>query len=205
MRSSPNGRIQGDATCGYRCHAMRLHVRFLYLTMKLLLIFAAVLLTLSPAARAQAGASQASGNGRTAPATPSAAEVQSFAGCYELHVGRWWPWGFIWHESNGGLPRRIELLTDRDKERSHTSNPLMYAIYPERDSRPPVLSFWVVQSAKKARVVWFGHVADTLNLHKTRSGLSGWDHHFSDGFPLNPQIAHVTARHIPCNTPSATN
>lgn len=174
-------------------------VRFSYLTMRLLLIFAAVLLTLSPLARAQAGTSQASGNGRTVAVAPSAAEIQSFAGCYELHVGRWWPWGFVWHEANGGLPRRIELLTDRGTERFQTSSPLMYAIHPEkRDSRSLELSFWAVQSAKKVRVVWRGHVADTLNLHKTRSGLSGWDHHFADGFPLNPLIAHATARRIPC-------
>lgn len=173
--------------------------------MRLLLIFAALLLPLS-LARAQANASQASGNGRTAAVTPSAAEVQSFAGCYELHVGRWWPWGFIWHEANGGLPRRIELLTEPGTDGPETGNPLMYVIRPKDvDSRPPELSFWAVQSARKVRVVWGGWVADTLNLHKTRSGLSGWDHHFADGFPLNPQIAHVTARRIPCSTPSAKN
>jgi hypothetical protein len=172
--------------------------------MKLLLIFAAVLLSLSPAARAQAGASQASGNGRRAAAAPSAAEVQSFAGCYELHVGRPWPWGRgVW------LPRRIELLTQRGTIGIEKGHPLIRPILPKSvDSQWrefPRSPFWVARSSKRVRLVWPGPFGrDTLNLHKTRSGLSGWDHSSSD-VAFSWQITHVTARRIPCTTASATN
>jgi len=164
--------------------------------MRLLLIFAAVLLTLSPAARAQAGTSQAGGNGRTATATPSAAEVQSFAGCYELHVGRSWPWG---PSRDGWLPRRIELLGQRGTAGFEKDNPLMYAIPPKNvDSQWRESPFWAVQSAKEVRIVDVGHFGgDILNLHKTRSGFSGWDHSHSD-VAFSGQITHVTARRIPC-------
>lgn len=169
--------------------------------MRLLLILA-LLLPLARA-RAQANSSQASGNGRKVAATPSAAEVQSFAGCYELHVGHAWPWG---PSRDGWLPRRIELLTESGTVGFEKANPLIYAMPRKKlDSRPWESPFWAVQSPKKVRLLWIGHFGgDTLKLHKTRSGLSGWDHSSSD-VAFSWQITHVTARRIPCSAPPAKN
>lgn len=164
----------------------------------------AALLLLARSAMAQAsGAPKAVTN----PPVTSQSTVMSFAGCYELHIGRWWPWGFGSHDSNGGLPHRIELLTERGTDRFEEGELLIRAIpRKEQDSQRQESSLWEVQSATKVRLVWTtGFVGDAMNLHKNQTSLSGWDHPFFDAAKLIPRVAHVTARQISCNTAPPAN
>lgn len=170
--------------------------------MKLLLIVVETLLLFAATARAQSGTAGARGSDHTAKAATSAAEIRSFAGCYELHIGRWWPWGFGSRISNAGLPSRIELLPQRGTYRFEAGQLLVRSI--PRGTLDPQWresSFWAVQSNKKVGLVWTtGFVGDTLNLHKTPSGLSGWGHPFFDAATWIPRIAHVTAHRISCGS-----
>jgi hypothetical protein len=43
---------------------------------------------------------------------PAQTTVGSFAGCYELTLGRWWPWGFDSDATFYTPPRRVKLLTE---------------------------------------------------------------------------------------------
>ncbi len=47
-------------------------------------------------------------NGQTQPAPPT----RPFEGCYELTMGRWWPWSFGEDKYLVTPPDRIELLSE---------------------------------------------------------------------------------------------
>ena len=124
----------------------------------------------------------------------------SFEGCYELKIGRWWPWGFGEENDLVTPPSRIELL----KERGTTGferDKLLIRTIPRQD--PPSgsreSSFWTEKSQSELILEWTdGFVGVHLDLAKNKDDLTGWAHPHFDATKLVPRTARVTLRRITC-------
>lgn len=126
----------------------------------------------------------------------------SFEGCYELKVGRWWPWSFGEDNALVAPPSRIQLLGERGT-RGFEKDKLLVRSIPqkERPSESRGSSFWSMKSANQLLLTWTdGFVGVTLDLTKGTDEMNGWAHPQFDAVKLVPRVAHVTARRIACPT-----
>lgn len=125
-----------------------------------------------------------------------------FVGCYELKMGRWWPWGFGEDNVFVTPPSRIRLLSMGGTEGFEKDG---FVIRTLPDSKRAmhgirtVWSYWRVTSPNDVDLVWTdGFTSVTLRLHKTGDDLAGWAHPHFDTLSL-PRTTHVTARKELCN------
>jgi hypothetical protein len=125
-----------------------------------------------------------------------------FEGCYELKLGRWWPWGFGEENTMVTPPSRIQLLGERGT-RGFEQDKLLIRTIPHQE-RPPgsrESSFWSTKSPNQLLLTWTdGFVGVTLDLTKAKDELNGWAHPHFDAARLVPRLARVTARRIACPT-----
>lgn len=160
------------------------------------LIEALILLAvISPRCSAQASNSP--------PVLPTQGENQtaSFTGCYELVLGKWWPWSFGEDTIYVTPPTRIELLPEPGKDGFEKYGFAIRAIPPQkRDSTfRPVYSYWQIESVTQVDLVWTNGLSGvTLKLEKHGTELRGWAHPHFD-FPIFvPRFQRVTAKRIAC-------
>jgi hypothetical protein len=125
----------------------------------------------------------------------------SFTGCYELQMGRWWPWSFGSDTVFVTPPTRIELLPEPGTNGFEKDGLLIRAISPKNGmpSGRGGFSYWQVRSGNQVDLVWTdGFTGVTVALEKHGDELTGWAHPHFDISPFVPRIAHVTAKRIPC-------
>jgi hypothetical protein len=124
----------------------------------------------------------------------------SFAGCYELKLGRWWPWGFGEEDLYVTPPNRVQLLAEHGTGGFEQGELLIRTIpRHERPSGSRESSFWSAKSQNQVMLTWTdGFVGVSLDLAKNGDQLSGWAHPHFDAVKLISRIAHVTARRITC-------
>ena len=135
-------------------------------------------------------------------AATKTASTTPFVGCYELKMGRWWPWGFGEDNSFVTPPSRIQLLSLGGTE-GFEKDGFIIRTLPESNRAMhgirTVWSYWRVTSPNDVDLVWTdGLTGVTLRLHKSGDDLVGWAHpHFDT--PSLLRAAHVTARKELCN------
>jgi len=137
----------------------------------------------------------------------SAPPSAPFAGCYELKLGRWWPWGFGEENVYVTPPNRLQLLAERGT-RGFEDGELLIRTIPrqERSTGSRESSFWSAKSQHQLLLTWTdGFVGVSLDLARNRDELSGWAHPHFDAVKLIPRIAHVTARRIACEPNSSAS
>jgi hypothetical protein len=83
--------------------------------------------------------------GQTAAQQHSEAEIASFTGCYELQIGRWWPWGMGADASFVTPPSHIELDRKRGTAGFEKDELLIREFPPIQRSRGG--SWWVPPEA----------------------------------------------------------
>ncbi len=169
--------------------------------MKSLASLAIAVLVALPSGLAQSPASQIKSTG----SQERTAEIASFAGCYSLKRGRWWPWGFG-KDDSVTPPRRIQLLSERGTQGFEQGELLIREIPPPKDVpvRSRYSSFWQVKPNNRVGLSWItGFVGVRLDLRKKGNELRGWAHPHFDALPFVPRIAHVAARRIPCDVPDS--
>jgi hypothetical protein len=135
-------------------------------------------------------------NAQTQPALTPA----PFEGCYQLKLGRWWPWGFGEENAYVTPPSRIQLLGERGT-RGFEQDKLLIRTVPHQDrpSGSRESSFWNTKSPNQVLLTWTdGFVGVTLDLGKSKDELKGWAHPHFDAPHFVPRIAHVTAQPIAC-------
>lgn len=124
-----------------------------------------------------------------------------FVGCYELKLGRWWPFGFGPDREFVAPPKRVKLLLDRGTEGMERHGFLIRAMPPRNGEkagrgRP---SYWLIQSSSKIDLIWFnGFSGVTLSLEKQGDELRGRAHASFDT-PTLPRFERVTAHRINCD------
>jgi hypothetical protein len=129
------------------------------------------------------------------------AAPQAFVGCYDLKLGRWWPWGFGEDSPYVTPPSRIRLLPLRGEEGFEQNGFLLRAISPRKGApsgrgRP---SYWQAKSNNQIELIWTnGFTGITLELEEKGKELRGWAHPHFDVVPVIPRIARVTAQRISC-------
>jgi hypothetical protein len=133
--------------------------------------------------------------------TETAAETEaaaSFAGCYELRLGRWWPWGFGKENAYVTPPSRIQLITERGAQGFEQDGYLIRPMKSPMTGRGGP-SYWQVKSDEKIDLIWTdGFTGVTLEMEKHGNELSGRAHPHFDAVPLIPRTAKVTAQRIAC-------
>lgn len=138
----------------------------------------------------------------------SQSEAASFAGCYELQLGHWWPFGFGAEAKYVTPPTRIELIPEKGTQGFEQNG---FLIRPISNGKGPIASrgapsYWQVKSSSELALMWTdGFTGVTLSLKKHGNELSGWAHPHFDSPHLIPRIEHVTAEQIACAASSATN
>ena len=144
---------------------------------------------------------------RTNVQVESAPPSAPFAACYELKLGRWWPWGFGEENVYVTPPTRIQLLGEHGT-RGFEKDKLLIRTIPRQD-RPSASresSFWSAKSQSQLLLTWTdGFVGVSLDLTKNRDEWNGWAHPHFDAVKLIPRIAHVTARRITCEPNSSAS
>src|SRR6267378_1664180 len=129
--------------------------------------------------------------------------VSSFVGCYELTLGRWWPWGFGSDDTIFTPPRRIKLLTEHGTKGFEQNGLLLRAL---PDSKAIMAgrggpSYWNVRSPNEIDLTWTdGFTGIRLKLTRTGNELRGWVHPHSDAPMFIHHTVHVTARPVDCGT-----
>jgi len=131
------------------------------------------------------------------------AQAPGFAGCYELTLGRWWPWSFGGDTILVTPPRRIKLLLTRGTVGFEKDRLLIRPLSDIKGSVPgrggP--SYWQPASDTQVDLEWNdGFTGVSLNLKKAGNELSGWAHPHFDGPSFVPRIERVVARKIACPT-----
>jgi hypothetical protein len=170
---------------------------------KLRAYYLGFLLSLAATSLAAASCSNAQtiGSGQKPGETPGL----EFAGCYELMLGRWWPWSFGGDTILVTPPRRIQLLLTRGTVGFEKDRLL---IRPISDIKVPVQgrggpSYWQPKSDTQVDLEWNdGFTGVTLNLEKQGSELYGWAHPHFDAPSFIPRIERVVARKIACPIPN---
>jgi hypothetical protein len=132
---------------------------------------------ISPASAAQAPPTITSDGAEPGSATAS------FVGCYQVTVGRWWPWSFGEDTVFVTPPNRIRLLSRRGTEGFEDNGFIIRVLPPDKlavHGIRRVSSYWAVKSTKDADLVWTdGLTGVILKLHKRGNDLRGWAHpHF---------------------------
>lgn len=127
--------------------------------------------------------------------------IASVTGCYELQMGRWWPWGFGEDNEYVTPPRKIQLLTERGTEGFETGRLLIREIPTETEEpgRRRRYSYWQVKSDKRVDLIWTNGLSGVvLSLTMEGRNLNGKAHPHFD-FPIwIHRFAYVTARRIDC-------
>jgi hypothetical protein len=134
---------------------------------------------------------------------PTQGTVGSFAGCYKLTLGRWWPWGFGSDDTLFTPPRRVKLLAEPGTKGFEQHGLLLRALPDPTATRTgrggP--SYWNVRSPNQIDLTWTdGFTGITINLAGTGNELHGWVHPHSDAPTFVHHTAHVTARRVDCGT-----
>ena len=125
--------------------------------------------------------------------------ANKFVGCYELRLGRWWPWGMGEDTPFVTPPKQIELTLEPGTEYFEKDHLLIREVPADNSSRKG--AFWSSKDNGAVLLVFTnGFSGVNLNLNKRRNELRGWAHAHFD-FPRPPHIAHAVAEPIPC--PSA--
>ena len=135
--------------------------------------------------------------------TQSASLNASFAGCYELKLGRWWPWSFGEDNEFVTPPTKIQLLPVPGTVGFEQNGFVIRRIPPDEGSTfgRRRSSYWQVRSGTHVDLIWTNGLSGvTVNLRKHGDKLRGWAHPHFD-FPTLPRIMHVTARPIACDVP----
>jgi hypothetical protein len=125
----------------------------------------------------------------------------AFVGCYELRLGRWWPWSFGGDTIFVTPPRRIRLLPSRGTNGFEEDQFLIRAIPDTKASIPARggASFWQPKSDEQVDLVWTdGFTGVTLSLEEQGNELHGWAHPHFDAPHFIPRIERVKARKIAC-------
>jgi hypothetical protein len=125
--------------------------------------------------------------------------INSFIGCYELKLGRWWPWSFGGDNEFVTPPDKIQLLpvkgTDGFEEYGFVIRPIPPSTSVHR------YSFWQIKSDSHVELDWTtGFSGVMLSLERHGGQLLGWAHPHWD-FPRLPRIARVSAQRIACEVP----
>lgn len=139
--------------------------------------------------------------GSTSPLVQVDALTATFAGCYELKLGRWWPWSYGEDAEYVTLPRFVRLLAVRGTEGFEKEGFLIRRVPPhgQRVSSGGEPAYWLVKGNNRVDLVWTdGFTGVVLDLSKSKEGLRGWAHPHFDFPHFVPRIAHVTARRISC-------
>jgi hypothetical protein len=131
--------------------------------------------------------------------TPIETPTSLYTGCYQLTLGRWWPWGFGEKNSYVTPPSRVELLSEHGARGFEQDGFLLRAV--PREQEAPAgnreSSYWRVRSINQIDLIWTdGFTGVTLKLEKNGDELSGWAHPHFDAVKLIPRTAHVVARRI---------
>jgi len=122
-----------------------------------------------------------------------------FAGCYQLNLGRWWPWGFGEDNQFVTLPQRIELLSKQGTEGWEQGHLLLRAMPNTFGRKGP--SFWEARDDNRIELVWTdGFTGVTIDLRKEKHEFRGKAHPHFDSFALIQRIAYVKMRKITCDT-----
>lgn len=136
----------------------------------------------------------------SSPESKATVLLDSFAGCYEVKTGRWWPWGFGTDATFVTPPKQLRLLADRGTHGFEHGELLIRdipALEPPPGSRAS--SFWRIESQSRIRLIWTnGFSGVALSLEKHGNELSGWAHPHFDFPTLVPRTAHVTAHRMTC-------
>jgi hypothetical protein len=156
-------------------------------------------LLLAPASAAQA----------PPPISSKAAEAgsatASFVGCYQISLGRWWPWSFGEDTVFVTPPSRIQLLSQRGTQAFEKNGFIIWSLPHNKGAMPGtrrVFSYWSANSANGAELTWTdGLTGVFLALHKRGNDLRGWAHPHFDFPHFIPRTAHVEARKMPCDEP----
>lgn len=121
-----------------------------------------------------------------------------FAGCYELHLGRWWPWGMGEDTQFATPPQRVELQLQHGTD-GFEQNGLLIRTIPSGTASHRG-SFWLPQDRGGVDLIWTsGFSGVSLRLNRHGKELRGWAHAFFD-FPRPPHIARAAARPIACTS-----
>lgn len=130
-------------------------------------------------------------------------QAAPFVGCYDLKLGRWWPWGFGGDNPFVTPPQRVRLFSERGTEGFEQDGFLLRAIPEPGKSaggrgRP---SYWLMDSGNQVSLMWNdGFTGVTLKLEKDSSDLRGWAHPHFDSPHFVPRTAHVVATRIDCTS-----
>ncbi len=128
-----------------------------------------------------------------------------FVGCYQVSVGRWWPWSFGEDTVFVTPPSRIRLLSQRGTEGFEDNGFIIRVLPPDKEAVHGirrVSSYWTVKSTKDVDLVWTdGLTGVILRLNKRGNDLRGWAHPHFDFPHFIPRTAHVRARKMPCDEP----
>jgi hypothetical protein len=156
------------------------------------------LVVLSPGCYAQAEKPGTSGQ------TQAVLPTTAFEGCYELKLGRWWPWSFGEDTQFVIPPSKIRLLSIKDTVGFEENGYLIRRIPPTQGSTSGrrQFSYWQVKSDSHVELIWTnGFSGVTLGLEKHGDELRGWAHPHFDFPTFIPRIMHVTAHRIACDAP----
>jgi hypothetical protein len=158
-----------------------------------------LLVAISPRCSAQVGSTPASST-----QTQGENYTSTFTGCYELVLGRWWPWPFGGDTVYVTPPTRIELLPEPGTKGFEKYGFLIRAIPPQKGmpSGRGGPSYWQVKSGNQIDLVWTdGFTGVTLTLEKHGHELRGWAHPHFDSPRFVPRVQHITAKRIACGHP----
>lgn len=133
--------------------------------------------------------------------TEPALTAASFEGCYELKLGRWWPWGFGEENAYVTPPRRVRLLPERGTEGFEKYGFIIRGPPRQKGEAPgrggP--SYWELVSHDRINLIWTdGFTGLTLELQKYGDNLRGRARPHFDAPHFIPRTASVTGRRIAC-------
>jgi hypothetical protein len=134
--------------------------------------------------------------------TQSTPLIASFEGCYDLTMGRWWPWPFGEENRFVTPPGQIRLIAERGKDGWEKDGFLISALPPRKSaaSGRRRSAYWNVKPPNEIDLIWNdGFTGVRLSLKRSEDGLRGWAHPYFDYTKLIPRIAHVIARKIDCH------
>ena len=122
-----------------------------------------------------------------------------FAGCYELQLGRWWPWSMGEDAKLVAPPQRIELRLEHGTDGLEQNGLVIRTIPPGVTSHRK--AYWRPQGKDSVDLTWTdGLTGVTLKLTKDGDELRGWAHPHFDAARLIPYVARVVARPMACGS-----
>ena len=133
-------------------------------------------------------------------------QTAPFIGCYELTLGRWWPWSFGEDTKYVTPPSRVQLFRERGTEGFEQNGFLLRAMSANKSAKPARggPSYWQLISSNRIDVTWTdGFTGVMLKLEKEGNDLHGWARPHFDAPKFIPRTAHVIARRIACDAATA--